>query len=780
MMWIHQPLCVAHNMRRGLILLIALVCMTLPQISDIVIEVEAADEIYEPGFVEWNVGQGHRIYISGDGNNVNLTRDYESTDEGTIMVRAGQSASLETLTMPPLQMGFSGTFNISTFVSAYLGPGTINQALCRSQFPLEITTTVTIGNSTYIGTSTEFIDEGSADAINMTTQTEMIDITAREGEVISFSLEANTACTNAIYIHWGGSKQNSGGITIQGNLFTPDASVTVDDARLAHIQFVATLPWGFEDLNQDYTSMNIYGPVEPDEKRIYDEDMRPEGFTPTSTYVTRTDEMGREAKVFTGRVPLPTGDNVLIICLKTVDSQFSKEDCNHEGIIRFEVEADDEPIASAGLWLSISGFISVIAYLYFLIRQGIMLPFPLIGALIVMAMLMIPLASDIPDIGGEAIVADDARAPSFILHKSGNGSVSLDDLLDGKEAVIIGLSMPASSNAEDQASQIENAVERLDGRVSAAQIITGEDARMEDVAALKELLNVSWPILKDDGENRFANRMPLGASDSIVIIDASGHITYHAVGSASSEDLIDAVEEIGFGGQQSLFDTLDLFWGPGLALLLVALPRTKNEAPEEPVVPGSLWGSIVLAGGIGFTIINIVPLLMSFIPTDNDFRLWIDILLLIWFMSAAIRTAIKGTPFEVKFIAEELHSLYSENFRNWREAQDVERDLLIGFWLGWFIWLAYPALLVQGVGALTLTGGFNWIFGPFMLLVHILTAGILTLIIRFVASWGGPLSRAFGSFGSGPFSQALGWAMIPISIWVTIDTLLNASSIGLI
>ncbi|MDP6869286.1 MAG: hypothetical protein QGI21_00730 [Candidatus Poseidoniaceae archaeon] len=767
-------------MRRGLILFIALLCMTLPQLSDIAFEASAADETYEPGFVEWNVGQGHRIYISGDGNNVNLTRDYEATDEGTVMVRAGQSGSLGPLTMPPLEMGFSGTFNISSFVSAYLGPGTVNQALCRSQWPLEVTTTVTIGDSTYVGTVNDYIDEGSADAINMTTQTEMMNITAREGDIISFSLEANTACPNAIYIHWGGSKQNSGGITIEGNLFTPEASVTVDDARLAHIQFVATLPWGFEDLNQDYTTMNIYGPVEPDEKRVYDEDMRPEGFTPTSTYITRTDEMGREAKVFTGRVPLPTGDNVLIICLKTVDSQFSKENCNHEGIIRFEVEGEDEPIASAQLWLSISGFISVIAYLYFLIRQGILLPLPLIAALVVMAMLMIPLASDIPDIGGEAIVADDARAPSFILHKSENGSVSLDELLDGKEAVIIGISMPASSNAKDQAAQIENAVDRLDGRVSAAQIITGDDARMEDVYFLKESLNVSWPILKDDGENRFANRMPLGASDSIVIIDSSGHITYHAVGTSSSEDLIDAVEEIGYGGQQSIFDTLDLFWGPGLALLLVALPRKKYEAPEEPLMPGSLWASIIVAGGIGFTITNIIPMLVSFIPTDNDFRLWIDLVLLIWFMTAALRSAINGTPIEVKYLASKLHSIYPNNFREWREVQDVERDLLIGFWLGWFIWLAHPALLTQGVVAATLTGGFNWVFGPLMLIMHIITAGILTLIIRFVASWGGPLSRAFGSFGSGPFSEALGWALIPISIWVTIDAILNASSIGLI
>ena len=152
--------------------------------------------------------------------------------------------------------------------------------------------------------------------------------------------------------------------------------------------------------------------------------------------------MGRPSKVFTGKNKLPAGDNVLIVCLKTVDTGINGiagKNCDHEGIIRFNVESEDEPMASAFLWLSISGFVAIIAYLVAQIRQGFLLPLPLMAALVVMAILMIPLASSIPDLGGEEIVADDARAPSFILHQNGNGSVSLDELLDGKEAVIIGI-----------------------------------------------------------------------------------------------------------------------------------------------------------------------------------------------------------------------------------------------------------------------------------------------------------------------------------------------------
>jgi len=758
----------------------------IPSFTSMVTNASANNETYEAGFVEWDINNIHQIYLSGDDDDdVNLTRDYQGASMGNVLISSGRSASIGPLSMPPLEMGFNGTFNISTYIAAYMQVGSgVSWLQCKTNNPVTIDTQVQIGDFSYFGTIVDYVWESSADAHNMSTQISMGNITAREGDIITYSMSASTNCPNSINLEWGGSNQFSGGIVIQGDLFSPEFEVTVDDSKLAHIQMVATLPWGFNDLDEDFTSMNIYGPVQPDEKRIYDDDMRPEGFTATSTYVERTDDMGRPSKVFTGKNKLPAGDNVLIVCLKTVDTQttgIAGKNCDHAGIIRFNVEEDADPIASAFLWLSISGFVAVITYLFVLIRQGILLPLPLIAALIVMAILMIPLASDIPDLGGEAIVADDARAPSFLLHQNGNGSsVSLDELLDGKDAVIIGITLPASSNALDQTKQIEQAVDRLDGRVSAVQIVTGENVRMDDLDTIAGITNASWPILIDDGESRFASRMPLGVSDSIVIIDSSGHITYSVSGTTSTENLVNAVDEIGFGGQQSVFSTLGLFWGPGLAMLFVALPRKTYEAPEESFIPGALWGSVALAGGVGFLMVNSISLFMSFIPGDNDLRTWADITLIVWFVSAAIRAARSGTPWEIGFVSKRIHNLYSKGFQEWRDIEDVERDLLIGFWMGWFIWLAHPALLTQGVAALTMTGGVNYLFGPFMLVIHTLTAGILTLIIRFVASWGGPISRTFGSYGSGPFSEALGWALIPISLWALANIIINASNVGII
>ncbi len=728
-------------MQRRWMAIFALLCICIPALTPVITNASGEDEIYEPGYVRWEGNQYHRIYLSGAESEVNLTRDYQGSAMGNSLLQAGQSVSIGPLSMPPLEMGFSGSFEISTYIAAYVQAGTgFPLAQCRTQFPVTIEAQVQIGNYSYFGSVTENVYRSAGEAHNLSTQVEIANISAMPNDIISYSMTATTSCPYSINLEWGGSGEYAGGIVIVGDLFSPVVEVTVDDAKLAHIQLVATLPWGFDDLDKDFTGLNIFGPVEPDEERVFDEDLRVEAFTATSEKYSRDDDLGRPSTVWTGTNPLPAGDNVLIVCLKTVDTGIygtAGNNCDHEGIIRFNVESDEEPLASAFLWLSISGFVAVIAYLISQLRQGLLLPPPLMAALIVLSILMIPLASTIPDLGGESIVADDARSPSFILHQNGNGSVSLDELLEGKSAVVIGITLPASSNAVDQSKQLQNVAERLGDEVSIVQVVTGENVRMDDLDIIADITNATWPILIDDSESRFAQRMPHGVSDSIVVIDSSGHVAYSAPRTAGSEDIIDAVENIGYGGQQSTFSTLSLLWGPGLAMLLVALPRKKYEVPEEPLIPGSLWGSVALAGGLGFLLVNIGPLIMSFFPSDNDMRTWLDLALLTWFFTAAVRASMVGTPKEIEFIADKLYGFYSESFRNWREVEDVERDLLIGFWMGWFIWLAFPATLTHGVTATTMTGGVGYALGPLLLILHVLTAGVLTLLIRFIASWGG-------------------------------------------
>ena len=772
-----NPINMGPYMAKGWLLLIAVLCFSLPQVSPLIDNASAIVQNYEPGYTEWELENTHRIYITGDGEDVNLTRDYKGASEGDVGINFNQQLNLGPLSLPPLENSFNGTFNVSTFMAAYLAGGTNAQACSILQQSLTVTTTISIGGTDiFTGEHSEVVDENSASAINFSTTEQMIEINAEKGDVISMTIQAQHSCSNQITLGWGGSNVFSGGIVIRGELFTPTFNVVMDDSNLVHIELEPIFPWGFEDLG--FLAMDIFGPVPEDELRLYDGDFKGDSFASTSDYLLRTDQSGGQSRVYTGTHPLPVGDNVLIICMKTIDSQNIKTPCDHNGLIRFNVQAEDSPLAESSFWLSISGFIAIIAYLISMIRQGIILPLPLIGALVVMAFLMIPLSDSIPDLGGTDIVETDTRAPDFELFSQFNSTVSLDELLEGKEAVLIGISLPASTNALDHYTQLDKAKSKLGNRVSIAQVLTGEGASVDDLYELQNNVNASWPILLDDGE--FTGKLPLGTSDSIVIIDKSGRVTYSDSGSASSVDLIQAVDAISDGGQQSPSDILSLFWGPGLVMLLVALPRQKYQAPTEAVPPGSLWGSIAIAGGIGFFVVNIFSMIFELIPVDNGLKSMGDLVLMIWFVSAAIRAALGGTPKEVVLLARGLHRIYPKNFSQWRELEDVERDLLIGFWMGWFIWLAYPALLAQGVATVFAIGGFNYIYSFVLLMTYILVAGLLTLIIRVIATWGGPLSHAFGSFGGGPFAEALGWALIPISIWVLADRVLDLIASGLI
>ena len=60
-------------------------------------------------------------------------------------------------------------------------------------------------------------------------------------DVISYSMTATTSCPYSINLEWNGSGEYAGGIVIVGDLFSPVVEVTVDDARLAHINSLRLL-----------------------------------------------------------------------------------------------------------------------------------------------------------------------------------------------------------------------------------------------------------------------------------------------------------------------------------------------------------------------------------------------------------------------------------------------------------------------------------------------------------------------------------------------------------
>ena len=90
---------------------------------------------------------------------------------------------------------------------------------------MTIDTQLQIGDFSYFGSVTKNVYESAAEAHNMSTQIEIANITARPGDIITYSMTASTTCPANINLEWGGDGVFAGGIEIRGNLFSPEAAL---------------------------------------------------------------------------------------------------------------------------------------------------------------------------------------------------------------------------------------------------------------------------------------------------------------------------------------------------------------------------------------------------------------------------------------------------------------------------------------------------------------------------------------------------------------------------
>ena len=161
-------------------------------------------------------------------------------------------------------------------------------------------------------------------------------------------------------------------------------------------------------------------------------------------------------------------------------------------------------------------------------------------------------------------------------------------------------------------------------------------------------------------------------------------------------------------------------------------------------------------------------------------RFILDIVMMLWMLEMCFFTAKRGSPYEADLLGKLIHSAFPAGFREWRDPVDMDRDVLLGIWLGWFGWLSFPYLFPQSVGATALAGGSGLAMAAFFLLLFVFTGGFVVLMLRIVASWGGPFSRLFGKFGGEVFAQFVGWILTPIALWMTLSTVINAFELGVL
>ena len=752
---------------------------------------------YEEGYIDWEMDIEQRLYVEGENAETSILQRArpDATLGFTDVNPGGGPVELFQLTSPPLINPMKGTINMSTYFSAYIVPiaGAINPQWCTSNLVTsppgdDDATTLTMsisisGTQVYETTVTEEIGKiASNDPQNFSGEIIQLDVDLQAGDSFTLSLVAQHNCEGTrARIQWGGFETNAGGIIMTGKVYEPEASIRIDSSKRAHIEFLPTFPWGEDDVLIDgngnrAVSWVLRGPLDSDEKTNDDRDMVMENSI-GRVRMERNLGDNQTAWIWTGKEQLFTGSSNLEVCVKTTSGS-PNVDCHAFGIIRFDVEANNDGFATAGLWLTLTTIFCFFGLVYKGFNSDPPLPLPIIGALFVMMLLMIPLGFAQTNLSDEAILDENALLVDAEFKVDGTEFITLSELMGDSNALVIGAIAPGSESAQDQANEFALLLLQRDD-ISVVQVVTGESSLLSDVLSYRSQLNGSWEIVLDYN-NELVSSSPTGNADSILIVDKTMHVTWSETPTAGSKAMNDAIDGIGTGGPTSLGTYFSIFIPAGLFLVFLALPRQGWTKPEEPLPPGALWASIVVAGGCGVLMVHLPALLASLLPVGAFFTHMIHAAMFLWFIQMCIFTYRTGAPIEAKLLGSILHGLTNKSFQEWRPREDMQRDVFLGVFIGWFSWLADPALIAQGVGATALNGGFSILFAVLILIGHILVSGLTVLILRVVASWGGSISNLFGKFGADSFARFMGLVLIPISTWVTVNSILALFSIGVL
>ena len=766
-------------MRKQIVALLLLALVSTVSLAS-AIEVQK-DVRYEPGFVEWTMDQEEHLFVEGlNAGEAILQRARPDAAVGSFTTDVTNGpVTIYNIDSDPIQHPINSNITMQVYFSVTIETSTATA--CTRQTWTDSSTTLyytvsTGGNVVYESTVNHIVDSTTQNsAMPFEGDINNFILNMSKGDVFTLDLQIEHNCLGTrATVHWGGFEQNSGGIEMMGTLSEPTASVYVDQQHRAHIEFEPTIAWGSSDVTE--VGWEIWGPLAWDEKYVNDVDLLVET---SSTNVLMERDLGenRTVWVWAASERVPLGDANVQICVTLIGGN-PNEDCHAYGIIRFEVEKPDEGFANAAIWLSLTTFASFIGYFLFLFRSGIVLPPPILAAMFVLTLLFIPTAFDQTNLGAENI-QQDSRIVDRSLQNSAGEEYSISQLMEGKDAVIVGVILPGSVNAQDQAAEFNYTYGKMPERISIVQIVAGPDASMRDVEFYEQQLNTSWPILYDDG-NLLTTSFPSGVADAVFVIDPSMHIAYSIASSAGSKEYTDAINTIDSGGSHGVATYFTLLFGPGLFLLLLALPRTNWQPPEQAIAPGLLWASTIVSSAAAILTINLIPLILTLLPVSSNLNFYLNILMFIWMFEMSFYAAKNGSPYEVKITAKQIHKLFPKGFSEWRELEDMERDVLIGAWFGWFGWLAFPSLIQQGVGASILSGGSGILYGAVFLLGIVLMGGLAVLFLRWAAAIGGPFSRLFGKFGSEVFAEFVGWCLVPVSIWAIVNSIIAASRFGLV
>ena len=727
----------------------------------------------------------HRLFLKGDEDSQVLDRNWTTVTglpSGSVSFSKTSSLSSPTIIdagAPPLQepFRFEGNITIRLFASlettseACSATNVIGGTILGSETQFFVTLSMG-GVEVLSGVQTESIvmKKDRTDPHIFEAKGDSINASMNSGDEIRLTIQVRHDCAVSGTLWWGTYDARSG-VIFEGDIIETKLNVILDQNRMARFEFTPISPWGPGDFPTQ--AIELIGPIDWGEMRHghYKEDIwqdhfeLPHGFS--------KGEANRTVLTWTTEKPLEPGNYMLDACF-TISDQDPGESCDSWEILRFNVPEDGRPLLSS----TVAAFAIPLCVLAWVgaSRRGATLPLPAYGVVLLLAMASIGPATSLPDIDNDPY-REDGAAPSFMLlsHDPELGAVSLSDLLEESDVVVLGLFTSGSPNAIRQKGDFETASFLLnqDGiEPSFVQIATGEGIQAFNLDEYSDGLNGSWPLLMDD--STVGRALPSGATDSVILIDSAGFVTEWQPGSMSPADIQEAAKAASIGSGKSPLGILSMLFGTAfLPLLVLAMPSEREyEAPKEALIPGVGAMMTIFGSCLGFLIIY-GPLSLFSSLGLGVFWIYIEIAFSSILVYQGSSMLIRGRIVEVEAVSGLAHSRLPVKYRDWRGLRRFSEDVYLGLWIAWLVWLIEPSMIPQGVGALARSGLVGSLLSPLFLTSFAVCSGIAVAIIRSVALLPGRHSRIFGLISVGIRPRAWGLVSAVMGTWVLISIIVG-------
>ena len=619
------------------------------------------------------------------------------------------------------------------------------------------------------------MEESFGMAHEFTVQANDVNVSLSSGDMISLRVDVQHECIQGGVLWWGSYDAGSR-IILEGDILDPSLEVKIDTNRMARVQFTPLSPWGESDF--DWQVMEIVGPMDWDEM-VHgngDEEQRLDHFEIPHT--TMVGEANRSVRAWSADKPLPPGKYMVDGCFVLTDQEPSST-CHSIGMLRFEVSEDPDPLLGSS-WAVLIIPLSVILWIFFSIREATL---PLMAYLVVLLLAISVLgpASQLPDIDPESEGGRGA-APSFVLlsHSSDQVSISLEDLMDGSDAVVVGLFQSGSPYAEHQRGDFESAKIILDQDVKFVQIATGGELSAVNLDGHALSINESWPLLMDEPDSSTGSAFPSGPTDAVIVIDPAGFIASWSPGTMSPNEISDAVESGLKGSGNGPYALFSMIISTALLPLIILGLPTTNRREDEPGKGMNPFVGVIMttaAAGLGFAIWAVPISVMASMGLSSSWLL-IEIALSMTLIYHGLSTLVKGSIIEVEKLSPILYSKLPSAYREWRGQSDFTMDAYLGLWLAWLSWLRMPYLVPQGIGSIARSGLLGPITSILVLSIFIVSAGVVVSVVRATASSFGKTSFLLGQMSKGIRPRAWGLASSVLGLWMLTSLVVLMLQVG--